>query len=127
MRLNHVSLVCSSEANCDRFYGQLLHLEKLETKSITAELSAGIFQVNSPYDMLNYGDDRLKFEIFLSDRRDFVEKQIGHVCIDVDDLDQFLADCNALDVEVRRVPKGDSQVTFIADYDGNLFEIKQSV
>ena len=64
---------------------------------------------------------------FLSDRRDFVEKQIGHVCIDVDDLDQFLADCNALEVEVRRVPKGDSQVTFIADYDGNLFEIKQSV
>lgn len=124
MRLNHVALVCSSETNSDRFYGQLLGLEKLETKSITAEVSDGIFQVNDPYQMLNYGDDRLKFEIFLSDRRDFVEKQVGHVCIDVDDLDRFLEDCASFEVEVRRVPKGDSHVTFVKDYDGNLFEIK---
>ena len=126
MRLNHVSLVCSSEANCDRFYGKLLHLEKLETKSITAELSDGIFQVNSPYDMLNYGDDRLKFEIFLSDRRDFVEKQVGHVCIEV----MIWIGCSQIAMRWKwrcgGVPKGDALVTFIADYDGNLFEIKQS-
>ena len=127
MRLNHVGLVCSSEANCDRFYGQLLKLEKLETKSLTADLSAGIFELNTSYQMLNYGDEHLKFEIFLSDRRDFVERQIGHVCIDVDALDRFLVECEAFNVEVRRIPKGDSYVTFIKDYDGNLVEIKQSV
>jgi catechol 2,3-dioxygenase-like lactoylglutathione lyase family enzyme len=126
MNLNHVGLVCSSEANCDRFYGELLQLEKLESKSITAELAIGIFGLNAPYQMLNYGNDGVKFEIFLSDRRDFVESQIGHVCLEVDDLVRFLETCTAMQVEVRTVPKGDSQVTFIKDYDDNLFEIKQS-
>ncbi len=28
-------------------------------------------------------------------------------------------------VEVKRIPKGDSLLAFIEDYDGNLFEVKE--
>jgi hypothetical protein len=31
-----------------------------------------------------------------------------------------------MQVEVNRVPKGDRLLTFVKDYDGNLFEIKEA-
>ena len=34
--------------------------------------------------------------------------------------------CKAADVAVNRVPKGDRLLTFVKDYDGNLFEIKEA-
>jgi hypothetical protein len=30
-----------------------------------------------------------------------------------------------MEVEISQIPKGDKTLTFIKDYDGNLFEIKQ--
>jgi hypothetical protein len=37
---------------------------------------------------------------------------------------QFRKKCRDLDVEISQIPKGDRPLTFIRDYDGNLFEIK---
>ena len=49
---------------------------------------------------------------------------IIHACLKVEDRDAFLARCEALAIEVIRVPKGEALLTFIRDDDGNLYEIK---
>jgi hypothetical protein len=36
-----------------------------------------------------------------------------------------LRKCEKVQVEIIRVPKGESLITFIKDADGNLFEIKE--
>ncbi len=41
------------------------------------------------------------------------------------DLQDFLKKCNDLDVEISQVPKKNHTLSFIRDYDRNLFEIKQ--
>jgi catechol 2,3-dioxygenase-like lactoylglutathione lyase family enzyme len=51
-------------------------------------------------------------------------QQMAHVCLEVDDLQDFLKKCRDLDVEISQIPKGDRTLTFIRDFDGNLFEIK---
>ena len=60
----------------------------------------------------------------VSDAPFTVQGRIDHVCLAVDKLEAFLEKCRNMGVEIARVPKGDAVITFIKDYDGNLFELK---
>jgi catechol 2,3-dioxygenase-like lactoylglutathione lyase family enzyme len=124
MILRHVALTCSSEENSDRFYKSLLGLEKSEPKPLPRALSKAIFNVESELQMINYLDEYVHFEIFISSHSRRSVGQIEHVCLEVDDLQGFLKKCRNLGVEVSQIPKGDRTLTFIRDFDGNLFEIK---
>jgi len=124
MILRHVALACSSEKNSDRFYKDLLRLEKLEARSLPSSLSKAIFNVDSPLIMINYHNEEVHFEIFITANSKRGVNPIAHVCIEIDNLETFLRKCDDLKVEVSRVPRGDRILTFIRDFDGNLFEIK---
>ena len=124
MILRHVALTCSSEKNSDRFFKNLFGLEKSEPKILQRPLSKAIFNVDADLMMINYRDEQVHFEIFITGQSVNRIEQIGHVCLEVEDLNAFLNECHHLEIEVTPVPKGDRTLTFIRDYDGNLFEIK---
>jgi catechol 2,3-dioxygenase-like lactoylglutathione lyase family enzyme len=124
MVLRHVGLTCGSEENSDRFYKDLLGLEKSEPKTLPASLSKSIFNLDAELVMINYLNEDLHFEIFITDHSQDSRRQIEHLCLEVADLNDFLNKCDSLGVEVARIPKGDKTLTFIKDFDGNLFEIK---
>jgi catechol 2,3-dioxygenase-like lactoylglutathione lyase family enzyme len=126
MILRHVALTCSSEKNSDRFFKDLLGLEKSEPNHLPISLSKAIFSVDSPLIMINYSNERVHFEIFIAGDSGRGFNPIAHVCIEIDNLKTFLKKCDDMDMEVSRIPKGDRTLTFIRDYDGNLFEIKQA-
>jgi len=124
MILRHVALTCSSEENSDRFFKNLLDLEKSEPKILPGSLAKAIFDIEAELLMINYRSQQVHFEIFISGDSENNIKQIAHVCLEVDDLETFLKKCRDLNVEMSQIPKGDRTITFIRDYDGNLFEIK---
>ena len=37
------------------------------------------------------------------------------------------SEANAAGLKIKLVPKGDSQICFVQDFDGNQFEIKQAI
>ena len=125
MNLQHVALTCSSEKNADNFYGKLLGLEKSAPKTLPSSLSKAIFNIESDLTMVNYMNESVRFEIFIYDHLQRNDSRIEHVCLEVNDLDEFLERCRSLGVKFWRVPKGESVVTFVSDEDGNLFEMKQ--
>lgn len=134
MKLLHVALVRSSEAASDRFFQDILGLARTRTKTASAELCAQLFGRAREHQIVYYGNEHLLFEVFVSDRGDFGESRLGHlghVCLEVGDTRELLARCAAAGIEVRRaVPGtggtgGGGAVIFIADEDGNLFEIKE--
>ncbi|MFC1516880.1 VOC family protein [Thermodesulfobacteriota bacterium] len=129
MFLKHVALVCRSEKNSDTFYEQLLGLKKQDPKMLPDDLSKQIFNLDAEYPIINYIDDNSHFEIFIDDSLvpHQNEKKIEHVCIEIEDLEAFLEKCRALDVGIRQIPKGEKLLTFIRDFDGNLFEIKSKM
>ena len=54
------------------------------------------------------------------------DKQIAHSCIQVNNLKDFISKCKNAHLKVTEVQKETgSIVTFISDYDGNLFEVKE--
>jgi len=124
MHLKHVALVAGSEENSDRFYKDLLGLKKSEPKRLPASLSKSIFNLDAELVMINYLNEDLHFEIFITDHSQDSHRQIEHLCLEVADLNVFLNKCDAFGVDVARIPKGDKTLTFIKDFDGNLFEIK---
>lgn len=56
-----------------------------------------------------------------------VKKRIEHVCLEIDDHDAFMKRCQTFEVKIIQVPKEDKILTFILDYDNNLFEIKNKL
>jgi catechol 2,3-dioxygenase-like lactoylglutathione lyase family enzyme len=126
MLLKHVGLACSTEANADKFYRKLLGLNKSEPKMLPSDLSRAIFNVDAELPIINYMDEKVHFEIFITGPVDELPGQIAHHCLEVDDLPAFIEQCRSLGVEISQIPKGAKVLTFIKDFDGNLFEIKGS-
>ena len=125
MLLRHAGLTCSTEDNADKFYRDLLGLNKSEPKTLPADLAQAIFNLDAELKMINYMDDHIHFEIFIAKQFSTSQRQIEHQCLEVDDLKGFIEKCRSMEVEVALIPKGDKTLTFIKDFDGNLFEITQ--
>lgn len=130
MRLNHVALVCGSEQNSDQFYRELLGLNKIESKTVPAELCKAIFGVEQAFQLIKYGNDDFMFEVFIASDPDPTpprssSRLIEHTCLEVDAIDAFLNACAESGVEIRKIPKPHGHIVFIKDFDGNLFEIKE--
>lgn len=124
MMLKHVALASHSEDYSDKFYGTLLGLKKLGSKMLAAWLSKQIFMVDAEIQILNYANNHIHFEIFVNDQNSDHKNRFEHVCLEVEDPASFLEKCREMGVEILQIPKGDSMLTFIRDYVGNLFEIK---
>ena len=123
MILRHAGLTCSTEDNADKFYRDLLGLNKSQPKTLPADLCKAIFNHDAELQMINYMDENIHFEIFVSNQAGASQRQIEHICLEVDDPAGFIEKCRSLEVEVALIPKGDKTLTFIKDFDGNLFEI----
>ena len=126
MLLKHAGLTCRTEDHADKFYRDLLGLNKSAPKTLPADLCRAIFNLGAELKMINYMDDKIHFEIFVSPQPAISQRPIDHLCLEVDDLDGFIEKCRSMQVAVARIPKGDKTLTFIKDFDGNLFEIINS-
>jgi catechol 2,3-dioxygenase-like lactoylglutathione lyase family enzyme len=125
MKLIHVALFCSSEENGDRFYRDLLGLEKQDLKTVQAALMNRIFGIDREFRIINYVGENLHFEIFLDGDRSENLPRIDHVCLAVENLQEFVNRCTRMNfpvLEIRR--EGKAPLVFVRDFDGNLFEVK---
>ena len=126
MILKHIGLVCRTEENSDKFYRNLLGLNKSQPKTLPSGISKAIFNLDAELQIINYMDEKIHFEVFVTGLIDNKSGQIAHHCLEVDALSAFIEKCRAFNVEIRQIPKGHKTLTFIKDFDGNLFEITRS-
>ena len=127
MQWVHMGVASRSEANADRFFVTVLGLTKSGPKTLAVPVSKGCFGVAADLPMIYYDGDGIQFEVFIDPNRKDSNDPIVHACLAVEDRDAFVAHCEAHDIEVRRVPKGERTLIFIRDYDGNLYEIKEAL
>jgi len=125
MEIIHTGLAVSSEEKADRFFIDILGLEKSEPKIIDKKLTQAIFGINNELFVIHYQGGTVHYEIFVYQEYKAPEKQVAHSCIKVTDLAKIVNKCREAGVRVVEVPKGSVVVIFISDYDGNLFEVKE--
>ena len=124
MRIQHVGLVCRSEGNSDRFYQDLLGLEKTRSFTLSRELARDLFGFDQSFQVITYLKDDAHFEIFVIEESKAAPPQFHHVALEVENRERFLEECRGMLVPVVDVSKEGKVVTMIRDFDGNLFEIK---
>lgn len=125
MDLLHVALTSSSEEKADRFYAGLLGFKKMNPEILPKEISSAIFGLDAEVTKIYYTSDSLRLEIFIYSKYENNSRLFDHACFEVENLEGFLEKCHRSAVDIIRVPKDDYLVTFIKDFDGNLFEIKE--
>jgi catechol 2,3-dioxygenase-like lactoylglutathione lyase family enzyme len=127
IRYVHSGLGSVSLGNTDLFYGQLLGLERTEPKTLARETAQALFGVETDLTMVYYQDENSQFELFVHpDLQCFngARGNVSHDCIEVEDKDGFVEECEKSGCQVLQVSKGDKVLTFLKDLDGNLFEVK---
>ena len=125
MKIIHIGLGASSEEKADRFFIDILGLEKSEPKTIGKKLAQAIFGINAELLMLRYQGGTVYYEIFVYPNHKVPEKQIAHSCIEVTNLVNIVNKCRDGGLKVVEVPRDSGVIIFISDYDGNLFEVKE--
>jgi catechol 2,3-dioxygenase-like lactoylglutathione lyase family enzyme len=127
MKVHHYGLACRSEETADRFYEKFLGFKKLERKTVPARLVNAFFGLFRDLAVLSYTGGGIYFEVFIHEGELSAAPSLAHICLEVEGLDAFLERARTMGVPVIRAPRGDRWVTFIKDYDGNLFEIKERI
>jgi catechol 2,3-dioxygenase-like lactoylglutathione lyase family enzyme len=107
MRLHHVAVVCSSLENADRFYGSILGLNKMKASLLSEDFAEALFHIAQKCIVVAYGNENMLVEVFVPESPAENRAPFVHLCF------------------VSRIKKGDSLLIFVADYDGNLFEVKE--
>ena len=126
MEIIHYSLACSSTENADHFYVGCLGFEKTATKSLPAELSKTFFDLDQELVVLNYTRNNIMFEIIINELMEPKLNPIEHICLGVENKLEFLNKIDALGLKKVQKQKGEKTITFVSDFDGNLFEIIES-
>ena len=124
MELHHVALVSSSEANADRFYEGILKLRKIKTVRLKKDLAQKIFGIEIECPLILYGNEDLAIEVFVTEQVPSQKTPLIHLCLKIEDRESFVAACRSAGLTVNLIPRGDRDMCFVQDFDGNLFEIK---
>jgi len=122
----HTGITSSCIENADRFFSGILGMTKSEPKETPAPVCNTLFGIQEAITRVNYTGEQCQFEVFIrrTDKTDI--PVIAHTCIAVPDLKIFLDTCRTGNIEIKEFNTGAKNITFIKDYDGNLYELQQS-
>lgn len=126
MLFDHYAVFSASEEESDRFYIELLGMEKKYKFKVTSDLIYKIFGLKEEFEVIRYGKNGLDIEVFITDKMENKDK-IGHLGIRMGNRDVIFNKAKKMGYSVTKIEKSDgkSYNLFIKDSSGNYFEIKE--
>jgi len=118
----HIALQYNDTKKADIFFKKILGLKMEREFNISEELSDKIFGIKENIDVKLYGNDDIKFEVFISKKDK--KNNFEHVCIKIGDKEKFIKICKQNNIEPMYIKKGEKTLLFIRDHSNNLYEIK---
>ena len=123
MKLEHIAISVKDASEIEAFFKGLLKMEEVRTFVLKEELSNRIFGISKETKVVLLQKGELVFEIFLLNEP--LKKSFNHVCIAVDDREKLIETSMQNNYEVIRIERDYSDLIFIKDHSGNIFEIKE--
>ena len=126
MKAEHFAVASNSEADSDKFFINLLGLKKTRSFNVSADLMEQFFNVKKEQKILRYENNEVSFEVFITNDTSKSKDLFTHVCLIVENRDEFLKKSLSLGYTTIKVPRkdGDGYYLFIRDSFRNLYEIK---
>ncbi|UCC18254.1 MAG: VOC family protein [Promethearchaeota archaeon] len=125
MKIEHLALGYNSEKEADKFFINLLGLNKVRTKTVPLDLMEAFFKVKRSHTFIRYRNQFLNFEVFITDDMSKANDSFTHICLIVENREKFTEKAVSMGYDVIKVPRKDSPVhyLFIRDSFYNLYEI----
>ena len=121
--LHHIGLQYPDKANAEIFFGKILGLPKQKEFILSAEISKLLFGTDSDVEVVAYGDDSFKFEVFIT--RGEIPQNFNHICWTVKDKNEFIEVCKKNNIDHVIMETDGKVLTFVRDWGGNVYEIKE--
>jgi hypothetical protein len=127
MKVEHIAVGYNSEKEADRFFMDLLGLEKTRSKLVAADLMKDFFRVNRESKFIVYSDNQATFEVFITNDKSKVKDIYTHSCLLVENRESLLSKATSMGYDIIKVPRKDGKgyYLFIRDLYRNLYEIKE--
>ena len=120
--LNHIALSSNSEKDANLFFTEILCIPLIKKFNISKNLANKIFEINKNIEVLVYENNKIKFEIFITDKKYY--KNFDHICLEIYNKKELIEKCKENNIEYLYANKDKKKLLFIIDKFGNLFEIK---
>jgi len=122
MKLEHIALNISDEAEIENFYVTILRMSVERSFVLQRNLSEKIFNVSKEINVFLLKKDSLVFELFLHDQ--IKTETFSHVCLSFENRMAVLQEAEKQSYESIKIGRENSDIIFISDKAGNKFEIK---
>jgi len=126
LKIEHVAVSSNTEEDSDRFFIELLGMEKERAFVVSDDLIEQFFGVRKELKIIRYGKDDVSVESFITNDNSKVNDLFTHICLIIEDREKLIEKATELSFEVIKVPRKNSDgfYLFLKDNYGNLFEIK---
>ncbi|MEA2016612.1 MAG: VOC family protein [Actinomycetota bacterium] len=120
---NHVALIINDLSEIKDFYADILGLETIRKFTLPDKISGRVFGIEKETEITLVGRKDLAIELFESEEGGSRDYQ--HVCIAVGNREQVIQKARENNYPTIIIKRDTSDLVFIKDKSGNLFEVKQ--
>ncbi len=122
MKLEHTALSISKPEDIKDFYQDILGMERVKEFTLSDSMANDIFGIPKDTTVFLYRSGQTFFELFLIDRPQ--RHNFNHTCLAFDDKKSIFHKAQQKGYNTIRKQKEHSELFFIQDNSGNLFELK---
>ena len=123
MKLEHIGLTISESKEIKDFYINILGMREVKTFVLNKILAQKIFGINKNTSAFFLQKNDLFLEIFVTDEK--LKQGFNHICLTIKDRETLVTKAEAQNYECIRIERKLSDLIFIKDKSGNIFEIKE--
>lgn len=124
MKLEHVAITVSDKNEIEQFYHEILGMREMKRFTLDKKLSTDIFGIEKETAVFQLKNETLLLEVFLTPgNRD---PGFNHICISTNNREEIVKKAIQNSYRCLRLKRGNSDMVFVTDNSGNIFEVKQS-
>lgn len=123
MNLEHIALTITDRKEIEIFYQKILGFSEVRSFILQEDLAREIFGIEKETRVYHLQNDSLLMELFLMPER--FEHFYNHICISIPNREEIVYKADQYAYECIRIRRQNSDMIFIKDRSGNIFEIKQ--
>ena len=123
MDLEHIALTINDHQEIANFYQEILGLTHVRSHTLKRDLAREIFGIEQETTVYYLEKDGFFLELFLMPAR--FKTCYNHLCFSVPDREEMVRKAMQSAYECIRIRRENSDMIFLKDKSGNIFEIKQ--
>lgn len=124
MKLEHIALTITDPAEIKDFYYNILGMSEVRNFVLEKDLAREIFGIDKETSVFLLQKDELLLEIFLLPEQH--KQNFEHICISIKKREEFIEKAAQNAYKYIRLNRKYTDLIFIKDKSGNIFEIKES-